>query len=867
MRFLTCLLVLSLFVPLAGAQSYTGSIIGTVKDSSGAVIPNATVTLLNAATNARSETRSGATGNFAALQLPPGTYHLEVSAAGFKKFVREGIVLQVQQTANLEVILPVGEVTDSVVVTGEAPLLESTTSSVGKVVDNRRIVNLPLNTRNVYSLIFLTPGVTGTVGINYDDMRYSVNGGRQRMLDTLVDGVAASHPTVNGAGGVSVFPSVDAIEEFKVMGANPPAEFGRSQGSVLNVAFKSGANAWHGSAYEFLRNSVLDANNFFSNRRGQPLGSFKRSQFGGVLSGPIRKDKTFFLVDYEGLRERSLSTTTFTVPTELERRGDFSRTLAQNGQLIQVFNPLSTRPSGSGSIRDAFAGNLVPASMFDPVATNVLKYYPRPNAVGNAVTNQNNYQLSGARQLNLDQFDVRVDHNLSDKQRFFGRFSRRAIEDAPPAFFPADLAIAEGRVIQRNTPYGAVADYTHTLSPTTILSVRMGFARTLFEFANQGLGFVPSSLGLPKEIDTAVDRQMFPRFGADYVGLGGNDHRRSGFNTYTLNASVSKVRGVHTMKTGFEGRLIRVNVWEARDAGSFNFSRSFTQGPDPTRASSTAGNSLASLLLGTGSGGNLYQAWKNVAAQSIYYAGYFQDDWRITSKLTLNLGVRYDLDTPRTERFNRVNFFDPLAASPLAKQVSQFPNLQGGLVFVGVNGRDRHQYEMDKNNLAPRIGLAYQLDRKTAIRMGWGNLYGLSAQAAQGTVGPYGFRVENTWVTSLDNGLTPFNLLKNPYPQGFRAPPGAADGLITGAGGPIQGVLRETPTPYSMQWNVTVQRELPGQVLLEAGYVGTRGLQLNRSTEGGFDLNQLTTDRMALGNRLNDQVPNPFFGIVNNGVL
>jgi len=330
-------ILLSLVALLAASswtQSFTGTILGTVRDTTGASVPGAQITVINAGTNSRSVVRTDGTGEYGAQLLPPGDYKIEATAAGFKKFVQQGITLQIQQQARVDIILTVGEVTESILVSADAALLETTSSTVGKVVDNRSIVNLPLNTRNVYSLIFLTPGVAGSVGNNYGDMRYGVNGARARTMDTLVDGVSASHSTVTGFSGISVFPSVDAIEEFKVMGANYPAEYGRSMGSVLNVVFKAGSNKLHGSAYEFLRNSQLDANNFFDNRRGAALNSFRRSQFGGMVSGPIKKDKTFFMGSYESLRERRAASTLFTLPTALERVGDFSRTLAANGNLI-----------------------------------------------------------------------------------------------------------------------------------------------------------------------------------------------------------------------------------------------------------------------------------------------------------------------------------------------------------------------------------------------------------------------------------------------------------------------------------------------------------------------------------------------------
>ncbi len=856
--FVFCVAIVALPLNVSG-QSFTGAILGSVKDSSGSGVPGATVTIVNVGTNARTEVRSNDTGDYSAPLLQPGLYRVEASAGGFKKFLQDGITLQIQQQARVDIMLTVGDVSESVSVSADAALLETTSSTIGKVVDNQRIVNLPLNTRNVYSLIFLTPGVSGSVGNNYGDMRYSVNGARARQMDTLIDGVSASHATVTGFSGISVFPSVDAIEEFKVMGANYPAEYGRSMGSVLNVIFKSGNNKLHGSAYEFLRNSIFDANNFFDNRRGAALNSFKRSQYGGTVSGPIKQDKTFFMASYEGLRERSAASRIFTVPTAIERGGDFSQTRALNGNLIQIFDPFSTRANPAGGfIRDAYAGNRIPAGRMDPVALNAMKFYPQANTVGNAVTNQNNFANQGSAGVNLDQWDIRIDHNITTKQKFFARYSRRNTENVPAIFFPKDLTIGEGRVIESDSVHGAVADYSNTLSPTMIFNARLGFARTLYTFANQGLGFSPSTLGFPKYLDQILDVQMFPRIGAaGYVSLGGNGNRSNAFNSNTALANLTKVSGKHTMKYGFEGRLHRVGVSEFDNQGVFGFSTSMTQGPNPNAASATAGNSIASLLLGTGSGGNnLIQNFKNVAAQNFYLAWYVQDDWRITRKLTLNLGIRYDYDTPRTERFNRTNYFDPNAVSPLGSPA------RGGLVFVGVNGNSRHQYNWDLNNLVPRIGLAYQLNQKTVIRAGYANIFGQSHQAAHGTIGTTGWRLDNPWVNSVD-GITPANLLKDPYPNGFRALPGSSEGLLTGTGTDLEAVIRETPAPLSMQMNFNIQREVPGQILLESAYVATRGLQLN----SGVTMNQITPDKLALGAQLNVLVDNPFLGKIPTGSL
>ncbi|MFB3827707.1 MAG: TonB-dependent receptor domain-containing protein [Bryobacteraceae bacterium] len=858
-----------LSVPAANAQSFTASLLGNVTDASGAAIPNAAIVATNVATNAKVEARSDATGKYLVSTLQPGIYTLEASATGFKRFVRSGIELAVQQQARVDIAMAVGEVTESVTVQEAVSTIETTSATIGKVVSNKAILNLPLNTRNVYSLIYLTPGVAGSIGNNYNSMSYSINGARASMMDTLIDGATASHPTVQGYSGISAFPSVDAIGEFKVLGANFPAEYGRTAGSVLNVVYKSGTNEFHGTAYEFLRNSKLDANTFYNNARGVELSSFKRSQYGGTFGGPVKKDRTFFMSSYEGLRQRSFQSRTTTVPTALERSGNFTQTFAANRNMVQIFDPFTTKanPSGSGFIRDAFPGNVIPVSRQNPVGQNVMKYYPQPNTQGAAFTNANNYYAQGSASLDIDQVDARLDHNFNSNNRFFVRYSYRNQDNVPAVLFPKEIAMAEDRINERNRMHNGVVDYTMTPNATTVVSIRGAYARSLYYYENQGLGFRASSLGLPSALDTAGGLIMFPRFSASgYSTLGNQDNRYNAFMTYTLAGSVSKLRGAHTVKVGYDGRLIRVNNRESRaTSGTFDFSAGFTQGPNPNQAASDRGNSIASLLLGTGSG-SLIQNFKDASTQSIYTALYAQDDWRITNRLTLNLGLRYDLDTPRTERYNRMNYFDPFAASPLAAKVSAFPQLKGGLQFVGVDGHPRTQYFMDKNNLAPRLGFAWQAARGTTIRGGWGNIFAISLQQAHGTVGPFGFRTQTPWVGTID-GITPNYLLSNPYPLGFTSTPGSALGLLTQAGANIQAPVQETLTPYSMQWNLNVQRDLPGQVLLEVAYVGTRGLQLSRNDESGLSLNQLDPKYMALGSQLNQTVDNPFFGIVNSGVL
>lgn len=858
----TLLLVTALSFALLQAQTTTSTISGTVTDSSGARVSQAQVVARNTETNNRSETKSSDDGAYTLLNLAPGDYEVEVSASGFKKYVRSGVKLQLEQQSKLDVTLTVGQVNESVTVSENVSAIETNNASIAAGVNNRQILNLPLDTRNVFSLIYLTPGVSGSIGNNYNSLSYSVNGSRTSLMENMVDGVPAGHPTVQGYTGISVFPSVDAIGEFRVEAENYSAEYGHSVGGVLNVVFKSGTNRFHGTAYEFLRNSVLDANNFFSNRLGVALPAFRRNQFGGVLNGPIKKDKTFFLLSTELLRQRSFNSVNTTVPTLAQRNGDFSQTFAANGQLIRIFNPFTTRANGAAFIRDPFPGNRIQPTQIDPVARNLLRYFPLPNFAGNSVTNANNYYAAGTDQNNITSWDVRVDHNITERQRFFARYSNRVFETTPAVLFPSDIAIAQDRIVQTNYMRSAVAGYTLTASPTLLVDARLGFGRTLYLYENGGLGFLASSLGLPKDVDTAGGLSMFPRVTASgYTSLGNADNRKNAFMTYSASLSAMKVSGAHTFKTGWDGRMIRVNNRESRStSGTYSFTNAFTQGPNPNTASATAGNGFASLLLGTGSG-NLIQNFKDVASQSFYHGFYFQDDWHVTRRLTLNLGVRYDIDLPRTERYNRMNYFNPFAPSPFAQNL---PGTRGGLAFVSPD--NRYQFPIDTNNLAPRIGFAYQLTDKTVLRGGWGNVYGPSPQQASGTVGPLGFRTQTDWVGSLDN-ITPYNLLSNPFPGGFIAPPGAAAGLTAGAGSQVQAFLRDTVTPYTMQWNFNIQQQLPGDMLFQIGYVANRGLQLQRNTESGFDLNQLDPRYLSLGSQLNQLTNNPFAGAITTGTL
>jgi len=849
-------------------QAVNATMTGTVRDNTGAVLPNANVSATNLATNISYRAVSNNSGEYSILNLPASSYKLEVEAAGFQHYVQMGITLNLSQKAQQDVTMTLGATSSTVTVTADLATIQTTDATLSNVVTGDAIRNLPLNTRNPFALLALTPGFAGSVGNNYNSVGFSMNGTRQGYQDVLVDGVPGGFPTVNGNSGTGVFPSVDAINEFRIIGQNYQAEYGRTLGGILVAAFKGGANALHGTAYEFARNSVMDSNDYFSKRNGKSLPQFSRNQFGGVLTGPIQRNKMFFLLSTELLRQSSYITTTATVPTLLQRAGDFSQTYTSTGALVTIYDPFTTKAnsSGTGYVRTAAAGNVVPAARMSTVAQKIMGYYPKPNATGNALTGANNFFGTSMEDTRIDSWDVRVDRTLPHNQSIFGRYSDRFYDDNPQPYFDSAIQKAENRIEQRNWMRNMAIGYSYSPKLNLLYDARLGFSRALYDYLNAGLGFKATTLGLSSAVENGGGLPIFPVVApSNYMQLGNGDNRHNAFMTYALEQSLTWVHGNHTFKFGLDARLIRVNDRETRDtSGNFAFSAGFTQGPDPATASTAAGNSIASLMFGTGTG-DLIQNFKDVASQSYYFAPYIQDDWRILQNLTLNIGVRYDLDTPRTERFDRMNYFDPYAASPLA-YASGLTSLQGGLVFVGTNGHSRHQFDYDANNLAPRIGLSYSINQKTVMHAGFGVVFGPSAQAAAGTVGPYGWRVQNTWVSSLDN-ITPYYTLDNPYPGGFSAVPGASAGVNTGVGGQIMGFLRQDPTPYVEQYGVDIERELPGNSHIHIGFVGNHGLKQQQSREGGIDFDQLPLSAMSYGSHLSDLVTNPFYGLITSGTL
>ena len=855
----------------AHAQLTTASLEGEVRDPTGAVIAGAAVRITNTATNVVTQVTSDAAGRFVAPSLPPGPYQVAVQAAGFKRMERTGILLDVSQALSLEMTMELGATTETIEVAARATLLDTESSEMGQVVDNRSIVNLPLNERNSWSLVFLAPGVTGSVGDKYNNVNISINGGRPGSASMMVDGVPSATPLSNPIGGFTIFPSVDSIQEFKVDTNSYSAEFGRSGSGIVNLVYKTGTNQLHGSVFEFLRNSDLDANAFFSNRLGVEIPSFKRNQFGTTVSGPVYlpklyngRNKTFFLFGYEGLRETSASTLNTTMPTALQRTGDFSQTKAANGSTVVIYDPTTTTPSGNGFVRTAFPGNMIPQSRFDPVAANVVKFYPLPNTAGAVNTGLNNYYIATASPENIYNVDAKVDENLSDRSRFFIRASRRIDATIPPNRFPAAVSIAQGGVAINDTFINGAADYTYNLSPTFLIDLRYGYGRSTENRVPRSQGFDPVALGFPAYMRNA-NAIMFPGFQlTNFFTLGNGFSSQWGpatYDTHSLVMNNMKVMSKHGIKFGFEFLVSQANVEQGMNLdGGFTFDLTFTQGPNPNQASATAGNALASLLLGTGNGSLVLNNRLN-ATTSKYYAWHIGDDWKVSERLTLNIGLRYGLDVPFTERYNRVNVFDPNVASPLAGPAG-LPNLKGGLQFLGVNGYGRQALATDLNGWDPRFGFAFHAAKNTVLRGGAGIFHAPSLRDAQSPNSNTGFSATSSFVSAA-NGVTPTNYLRDPFPGGLLPTTGAAQGLLTGVGTPLTALLAgDYRVPYTENWNFNIQQELPASVRVEAGYVGAHSLHLSFNP---FNLDQLRPEQLS--SKLQQQVKNPFFGLINTGPL
>ena len=872
-RAIVSLLGLLLCARATFAQNISGTLLGNVTDPSGAVLVGAEVTITHKETNHISKTATNELGYYQAPYLKPGNYRVEVTMQGFKKGTREDVALKVEDRLRLDFKMEVGEVTETLTVSGEVPLVESETSSLGQVIAERSIQELPIKGRNVFDLVALSPGVQinpralGVVASTGDNSAplfvlsdISINGGRFRTNDYLLDGVSIMLPENND---FAISPTPDGTSEFKVMTNSFGPQFGRSGGGVINVVTKSGANTLHGSAYEFFRNDRLRANNFFANARGQQRGVSHFNLFGAAAGGPVVKDKTFFFGEYQGHREDiSLGGQVLTVPTEAQRAGNFAGLLNQQGQPVTIYDSRTTRPGpgGVGFVRDPFPGNIIPTDRINPVALKMMQYVPLPNRQGQGPAGINNFAYQPTSSINSDQWSIRIDHRFSDRHSLFARATRNTGDSGAGGPFntPADNVL--GIIVNR--VFNFVLNDTYTFSATRLLNWRYGVTRRFEGRAPLHEGEVNTTdLGFPASIAAASQEQTFPTITfSNYSQWGppGGNRIRRGNDIHTWVVDQTEIHGRHTLNFGADLRLYNQTPFQGGSpAGSYSFTQSFTQGPNPLASSLTAGDGFASFLTGYGTGS--INSVPAMAIRNWYWALYVNDEIKF-GRLTLNAGLRYDVEEPRTERYNRFATFDFQRSFPI-----QVPglSLRGVLTHPGQNGEPRSNFDAARKNFGPRIGLAFRVSPQMAVRAGYGIFYSprFGTTSGQG-FGASGYELTTAWVSSLD-GVTPLNPISNPYPNGLLQPlTSQADVLQLGQGVTIMD-RKNLSNTYTQQWNLSVQRELPGGWLVEAGYAGNKGTRLPISLQ----FNQLDPRYQALGADLNRQVPNPFFGLVPTGQL
>ncbi|HKE28351.1 MAG TPA: carboxypeptidase-like regulatory domain-containing protein [Bryobacteraceae bacterium] len=869
---------LLLFVAVLAAQEYRATVVGTVTDPSGAAVPGASVVVTASASGIVSRTLTNGEGAYQVPYLLPGVYSIEISRPGFKTHRRGPIELHVDDRAVLDVALEVGRSTEQVTVTAEAPVLEEGNGAIGQVVGQEQINSLPLDGHNPFTLMNLGAGVSYTGSLLYSRpfdngaiADYSINGGVSGTNEFQIDGVSNNANT--GRSNLAYVPPAEATQEFRVQSSVYDAQVGRTAGGVVNVSIKPGTNRLHGALYEYLRRTDLNANLFSSNANGQPRAPRNIDQYGGEIDGPVRlphlyngKDRTFFMFSMEQYREITPQPVLGSVPTPEQRAGDFSQTYTAAGKLYTIYDPLvqslnpaydPNKPTSVNNfryVRQPFPGNRIPSNRFEPIALNVLKDIPLPNQPGDPVTKLNDWFGANAGETtHFRNLIARVDHLLNQSWKMFGRWNHNyrdgGVIDYNDWGTRATRKIHAGR---RND--GTVIDVVGTVVPTAIFTARAGYNR--FKQLSMYDPIDISALGLPKSFVGQLQiPDTYPQFTFEnYLQTGISQWDIIPSETYSAQAGMNHSLGKHSLKYGFEFRLMHyANFGRSNASGTFAFTRGYTS-ITPDVSDPASGNAIASFLLGTMNAASAtinatpYNSWK-------YPVGYVQEDWRITRTLTLNVGLRWDYESPVTERYNRqTRGFDFNSPSPTPANGIV---VRGGLLFAGVNGVPRGEYKQDWDNFQPRFGYAWRPfgSKLVVLRGGFGRSYLPTTDIGGAT----GFSQTTNAETSTVEGLA-LRVLSNPFPSGLTRPPGASRGLATQAGDNIAFNDPGRSLPYVWQYSTGFQYQIFRGTVLEATYSGsqTRSLMVNKS-----NINVLSVDQLALGTLyLNQSTPNPFYGVL-----
>jgi hypothetical protein len=884
-RSLLHLLLALALAPAAVAQEARGAIQGRVLDTSGSAVPGATVEVRNLATGVVTPTVSNDEGSYRVPFLIPGNYTVTVSLTGFSKFVSEPIEVHVADLLTVDATLKVGQLTDEVLVSAVAATIDRTNAELGQVVDARRIAELPIREGSPVELVILAPGVTVTTDLrsrkaafNNGLSQFSTDGVGEKKNDFTIDGVS------NVANDrVAYSPPSASVEEFKIHTTSYDAAIGNTMGAVVNLVTKSGTNTLRGQAYEWYRAASLDARNYFDKRAGRPKRDYEDNRFGGAVGGPVRTNQTFYFANFEANPFQVPSPNIVTVPSEKMRNGDFSELLALGSQ-YQIYNPFTTRPHPTQAgrfVRDPFPGNVIPRGLLDPVALEILDYFPLPNQTGTADGQQNFQNPTAVAYETYYTATGRVDHNLSTRHRIYGRFSWDFWEEEKDDRFDN---IATGIFLNRKNRVLGLDD-AYTFRNNLLMNVRGGFTRQLFPERRRSQGFDLSTLGFSPQLVSLAPREIatFPFVNYDgFQDFGVSESGDGYFTTdvYSVTGSLMWLVDRHNIKFGSEYRRYIEDSSRFSTAASpqINFSNTWTRGPVDNSAAAPFGQDFASFLLGLPTGGTMSRAAAYTERSSVL-SFYAHDDWRVGDTLTVNLGLRWEIEDGLTEAEGHyVSGFDnesslPIEPTVLANYarnpipeipVSQF-RVRGGLLYPDTGGPNT-AWTRNLGNIMPRASFAWLATPRTSVRGGYGIFYDVLG-TNRITVNQVGYSRDTALTPSLDNGQTFIATLANPFPAGLLEPVGSGLGLMTNVGlGATFPYAGDASNPRNHRWSIGVQRELPGQFLIEGTYVGARGENLPVLRQfNGIPLQYLSTSPVrddATNNRLTQQVPNPFVGLL-----
>lgn len=837
------LAIACLWICSAAGQGSSG-LTGIVTDSTSSRLADVKVTATSTATGVVQNAVTNVQGEFNLAPLPPGQYDVAAERSGFQRYSQTAVTLELGRMVRLDLTLQVGQVSETVEVSAQAPLLESETATVGQYIENKTVRDMPLNGRRVGDLLKL---MGNSVYVSGDVIRprVSVAGSRGDQQQWLLDGVNSSNVALEIPQAL-FNPPVESVQEIRIQQNNYSAEFGNSSGGVVTMVTRSGTNQFHGSAYEFFRNDALDARNFFAASKA-PL---RYNIFGFALGGPIIKNRTFFFTSNEWQKQKLGQTRVFTVPTQAQRSGDYSQTFNAAGQLIPIYDPATTRPDPTNPtriIRDPFPGNIIPPDRIDPVSRNLLGYYPAPNRGAANLAGANNFARNAATILNLTTWTTKVDHVINDASRVSFRM---VLHDFPTDTTPAfDSAAADPNgVITDRRAYSFLVNYIRNFGSRAVNDFRFNFQPRRFrsETPEFDAGW-PTTLGL-----AGVSGSAFPQItAAGFANLGSGNQQR--IQTPIRDTHIVDVQSIllrsHSLKFGGEARFGRnVDDLNSLVSGSIAFNA------QPTALPSTGagGNSFASLMLGLPTSGRVLDT-DILDRRASYYALFIQDDWKVSSNFTLNLGLRWETHTPRVDANNRQNSFDTQAINPIS-------GTPGVVTFAGQNGLGDRLYDGDYNNFAPRIGIAWKPlnGRNLLVRSAYGIYFGPPIPGSN--TASAGFETSGDF-TSPDNGITPPFLLRNGFPSTARMVLDAGFGAVV-PGQPVRFaptfIGQDRQLGYSQQWNFSLQQELPWSIVGELSYLANVSHKLPAPN---VNINQVATELLGPGNA-QLQRPFPQFGNV-----